>query len=428
MFTSYARFGEVEIINTERARGYAATADCPVAWIKATRCETLKDALGDDEAEYTYGQIASAPWFDTANPEVSGRFLGVVGIDFIGLYDSTRQVSLTEGLTDGGLFGASRRASKSVRVRVQLLAIGDDALEYGVAWLTAALDGDRCGQHGARCGVSDFEFMVACPPELETDPETGEPTPEMIAAWEEALRANKRFMHDVAVTNGPMVTEQHRSGQAVGALVEFTIASERGYVYGAPKSIELLVGSPRLVQDIEFNLATYPSAELQGDPIEVRRNYHVNPSLEVDAAEWTFQRLTGTGGAMSGGRVVGEAALFGTASYLVEVKDIATSSDWLIRGYTGVTYPSGLEQLTIGMWALAYDANGGGNPMTVELVTGSTSPGPGNPADPTGNWMVTTVPANPAGDTLVISAWSRFTALPGSDYRLYLDACLVTSP
>lgn len=85
-----------------------------------------------------------------------------------GLNDSTRTAAVTESITDGGVVGQVRHATRQVRVRALLSALGEDALESGLSWLKAALDPDYCGTHGNSCGGADSCFFTACPPTKES--------------------------------------------------------------------------------------------------------------------------------------------------------------------------------------------------------------------------------------------------------------------
>lgn len=161
-YTGWLSFGGNELLNTPRAVGISQSAACPAFWLKENWCLSLRAVLGD--APYVHENVRFAPWFDPANAEVSSRFYGAYGIDIEGLEDSTRQVQKTEGIRSGGVIGRTRKAMRPVRVRAVLLADGDDALEYGRAWLEAALDPGACGQHGGECGTTDVEYFATCPP------------------------------------------------------------------------------------------------------------------------------------------------------------------------------------------------------------------------------------------------------------------------
>lgn len=166
VYDGYLRMGGNEIVNSPRAEGFTRSFDCYVPWLVGESCPFLQDAIGD--SPYSYANIASAPWYDPSNPEVSSRVLGVYGMGFTGVKDSTRSVQVTEGLDDGGVIGSMRKGVRQVRARIAIVAIGDDAMEYARTWLEAALDPGACGQHAEECGTTDVEYLAACPPERGT--------------------------------------------------------------------------------------------------------------------------------------------------------------------------------------------------------------------------------------------------------------------
>lgn len=163
MLDHFLAFGGNEVLNSARAYGYATTADCPVDWLEDPECDTIADAEGHED--YDYGSIQDAPWFDPDDPDTTGRFLGLYGIDVLGLTDSTRTATVNERTTDGAVTTGYRHTSREVRVRGWLTAIGGDALEAGMTWLRNVLEPNACGMHGGACGEADTEFFVDCPPE-----------------------------------------------------------------------------------------------------------------------------------------------------------------------------------------------------------------------------------------------------------------------
>jgi hypothetical protein len=165
MFEGYLELGGSEVINSARAIGYINTADCPVGWLQAQPCAGISDAL-DEVVEYTVANIDRAPWYDAQDP-ATWRFFGVHAITMEGLPDSTRTAAVAEGVLNGGVVGSVRHAVRRVRVRAMLSAHGEDALEAGFSWLSAALDPDVCGLHGNSCGATDACFFAACPPVRE---------------------------------------------------------------------------------------------------------------------------------------------------------------------------------------------------------------------------------------------------------------------
>lgn len=177
-YEGFLSFGGNEVINSPRAEGITRSADCAVNSIVGESCPTLADALG--HAPYAFWNIQDAPWYDPDLPELSSKVYGVYGLGLTGLQDSTRETTVTEGLADGGVIGMTRRAVREIRARFQVFAKGQEAADYAMGWLDAALSPDACGQHGTDCGTTDVEFLAECPPERATVRDYGE--------WSETAR------------------------------------------------------------------------------------------------------------------------------------------------------------------------------------------------------------------------------------------------
>lgn len=230
VYPGFLRIGGTEVVNTERARGYAETADCPKWMVQELPCESLQDALGDQP--YNYPNIALAPWYDLSLPDVSGRFYGVVGLGFKNLLDSSRSASLTEGTAPGGTIGRSRKGAKQPRVRATLLARGDDAMEYGLSWLNSAFDG-ICSSHGESCGTTDMEFLVDCPPPRGTMPD--------FTAWE-PVRTN------LAVNpKPPSIPAAGWTGPGVPSIGPYGYTVTNGstttpYIFSTPSAVGAVLG------------------------------------------------------------------------------------------------------------------------------------------------------------------------------------------
>lgn len=170
-YEGYLSLGGNEIVNNSRVRGYAETAQCPMWWLRGPVCESMADALGDEP--YNAQNLTDAPWYDPDSPDRSARFFGAFAYSIEGVYDSTRSAAVVEGVDDGGRVGRVRKRARQVKMKAILMAQGADAREYGMAWLSAALDPNACGQHGDTCGSTDLEFMVDCPPPRGTVAEWG---------------------------------------------------------------------------------------------------------------------------------------------------------------------------------------------------------------------------------------------------------------
>lgn len=223
MFEGYLELGGGEVLNSARALGYTRTAPCPVAWLQCPPCDGIRDVLDDDA--YTYANIMQAPWFD-AEDETTHRFLGAHALTIEGIPDSTREANVAEGIQDGGVVGRVRLATRRMRVRAVLSAIGEDALEAGFSWLNSALTPGKCATHADACGASDTRFFTACPPERGD------------------------FLTDTVVWNDPVTN----------------LATNPSFETAGGTSV------------LATNRATNPSFEaLSGAAVEVRRNLYTNP-------------------------------------------------------------------------------------------------------------------------------------------------------
>lgn len=264
-----------------------------------------------------------------------------------------------------------------------------------------------------------------------------------------------RVIHGVTRISGPLLTSKnHRPDQGergiYGYGVRFILGCETAFVYSLPRTIEAQPVSPQIVQDIPYNLAMFPSAELAGPSVEVARNYSTNPSVETNATGWT-----GAGTAVSGsspapfvttGRST-ELAASGLASFRTRLLGNGTVASGLANLSAGQTVP--LAGITAGsristtMWAAALISAGAGvSDIHAVFVTatfndtantvvqiGQTSL---DPESIGGHAYSAESIAIPAGATTVrLSAeaavdWASGTT--NSDIRLYVDSLAVTVP
>lgn len=164
IYEGYLSFGGNEIVNNSRTWGISHSArPCPMHWLKGGVCQTMNGALFE-AAPYSYESIALAPWYDPDIPQ-SADFYGFFAYAITEALDSTRTVSRTESITDGGVLGRTRKATKTMRVKGLIMGRGRLGVEYGQAWLSSAIDPGACGQHGSECGLTDLQWFADCPPD-----------------------------------------------------------------------------------------------------------------------------------------------------------------------------------------------------------------------------------------------------------------------
>lgn len=352
MFDGFLKLGEVELVNSSRSKGYATSAECPLSWFDYD-CDGLEDALLAS-GQYQWANISAAPWYDPRNPE-SARFYGAFGLGMRNIYDSTLFAEVTEGITDGGVVGAARRAGRSVRVRAWLSASGEDALEYGMAWLSSALSGSVCAQHGTTCGGASAQFFVACPPAREVGESDDDYLPGIVAL--------ERYLHGVSVVSGPLEIASERSNDGIhwGREVEFTLYAERPGIFGAPRALNLPPTVPTVAQDVPYNLAPYPSAELSSGTVIVAENLSTNPSVESNATGWTATgaAVSGSAPSIAGSRST-ELAASGSASFLATATGAGTAVHDVIAYQDVTVAPAAGSRYSLTIWgAMLFTGSGG---------------------------------------------------------------------
>lgn len=375
MLKDYLRFGDVELINSARAKGYMESASCPLAWQKCD-CDGLYDATGP--GNFDISNIEDAPWYDPRNPE-SARFYGVTGLGLRDIANSTLQRSVTEGITNGGVAGSPRLAGKTVRVRAFLSADGEDGLEYGMAWLRAAVQSRHCNQHGISCGGADTHFFNSCPPEraivTEVNEEGQEMTrPETDEEYFPKVAAVTRVLHGVSTISGPLEVQTYESkdGRHWGREVEFTLYAEQPGIYSLPRNLGVLVSPGLIVDDVVRNLIPYPSAELGGAETLMATNFVTNPSLESDGKNWKGGIFSGHDnpsapavGSTTGGVVTGDRAYVGRSAFRARWAGDGRTAGNGSRGlkiYMTEQMPGGLvagQQVTVTVWGALISAGGG---------------------------------------------------------------------
>lgn len=352
-YEGYLTFGGNEIINNERARALSQGAACPMWWLKGPQCTTLMGAMEDSD----YGDIYESPWFDPTIPDVSSRFFGVFGMSIRGIEDSSREVQSTQGISDGGVVGRTRRAMRTIRIKALLLGQGRDALEYGMAWLDAALDPDACGSRSTECGTAELAFLADCPPNIGTVTDGEDTRPQNGDEYRASVNEVRRFIRGAAAVSGPFITSEMTAGKNWGYVVEIVLTSEKPGVLGITKPVTLPPAVPIIIQDIPYNLVTHPSAELPGSTLVVATNYSTNPSVEANATGWNTE-FTMTSGVTPAGAITGtrtdELAASGGYSYrtrLFPTSGTAASRAW-VGSYQDVTIPVGAT-VSFNIWGAA---------------------------------------------------------------------------
>lgn len=201
MFDKYLELGGVEIANGARFKAYVEgmTNDIDV------KCDApgLAVALGD--IEYTTPQTDGAPWYRAGRP-ASARFLGVFPVKIDNLWNGTRTVTVTELLGPGAVQSLPRDASGEARVTVLLAAQDDEALAEGRAWFEEMLEANKCDDASLGCVGTVLRAFCAAP-----------------SSQAEADEFERNF-YDVALLEGPRITEEYRSKKISMIKMEFILS------------------------------------------------------------------------------------------------------------------------------------------------------------------------------------------------------------
>jgi hypothetical protein len=167
----------------------------------------------------------------------------------------------------------------------------------------------------------------------------------------------KRFLHSVRCISGPLIQAEYRANDDIhfGYMVEFTLLAAVPFVYGASKNIPLSPTVPTVIQDVAYNLVETPSATLTSGSQLVATNLSTNPSLETNDTGWNYAAGAPITLAMlTAGRVTGELAAVGTASYRVVFTATNTSTAGSFEAEQQVAIPATVgARYSINIWGAA---------------------------------------------------------------------------
>lgn len=154
--------GGNEIANNARTTAYAQSGIKPHTMkVGGCDCPGLAAMLGD--APYTNPVDDDAPWYDPAVP-ASANFAGLLITSIDGLRVAPVQRSRTDRVGPGAVIGRRRLGPRTIVVRGVLIGSSCCGIEYGMRWLTAALDGGLgCSSSAATCAADDLCYLVCCP-------------------------------------------------------------------------------------------------------------------------------------------------------------------------------------------------------------------------------------------------------------------------
>lgn len=230
--TSYLCVGGVEITNDCRVTAYMKEGLKPATTsVRDCCCTDLNLMLGDPA--YRLPHLDDAPWWDPAVPE-SAEFGGFIVTSITGLDGAQTSRQVTDRTGDGAVIGRRRIQARQIVVTGLLTGSSCCGVDYGLQWLTAALQGSLGCAPGSGCGGDDLTYLACCPTICEDAPD--------FVSYEECAAPHIRTLREVALTAGPEVIS--KIGGACSCCpacpmyeVQFTLTAGRPHAYRQPVTV-----------------------------------------------------------------------------------------------------------------------------------------------------------------------------------------------
>lgn len=151
----------VELINNNRAYAYAAASG--LCWLEECSTCPETETVTPGGQDFVSPVIDPAPWYDENDPDSWG-FLGVVGVDISGSENSTRQATVMNSITGGGVIGPAYYGPRTLVVRALVIAEDECSLQFGLNYLR-----DATGQVDNACEGDSLTFFDCCPCVCDAD-------------------------------------------------------------------------------------------------------------------------------------------------------------------------------------------------------------------------------------------------------------------
>jgi hypothetical protein len=208
MYEGYMTIDGTEILNSNRTKAYAE-AFLPGLEVK---CDAPGLHLALMQSPYTTPAMDNAPWYKVTRP-ATGRFLGFHSIDIQGLDDSSETVTPVELIGSGGIHTTPRHRSKEIRVIATGMALDDEAMDEGYAWLKSVLSNENCNDALLGCTGRKVRMFSAGP-----------------VTSSDATQLGRTF-YKVEKLEGPFVMKKMKSRGGVLWKIEFTLNAGRPWAW-----------------------------------------------------------------------------------------------------------------------------------------------------------------------------------------------------
>lgn len=420
MLQHFLQFNGVEIVNTARLNANLAATGCASCQIN---CECL--GYGFLPPDFDPSDVTRYPWHDsstTHNRVLSEDFYGIGAVETV-LYDPTKYYPETDRVSGGRIFSQPLYKGLETKWRVLLYARTMAAAQYGFDWLTAIVNPDRCNHpgHPSSCGLADAVFYTACPSnQTEAD-------------------SYRRYQLNSVISQGPTVVEMFPCNGLVAWEITFSVASERGQIFGEVLSgLNFPVTTTYVFRDDEYqnlikNPNTFNTYEPPEDNTMVMTNWARNPSVEVSELDFSYDYVAVSGDSTTQVHAQMNSAggmYAGWYSYRVRLKDLHDSGGFgqtgtgIVRGWQSVPLEANRlpgYRVMIHVWAAAviYDSTPGtitdltasviwldaaGNPIDSPVVLGTIPEGDGRLAGYSFNATELLVPVDAETARVMVAA------------------------
>lgn len=221
MLEWYLALGDTEIANHARLDAYLRTVGSSLDVVEACGCPTFTpDLVGD--LPYSTPEEDQAPWYDPDVPE-SGEFAGLMVLTVEGLDEHPVTRTVTGAAAGGAVLGPARVQARTITVTGVLLGSSCCGVDYGLHWLSRALEGCEGGCEG------DCLTLYNCCPGEGVGPE-------------EFNARHRRTLRRVALTDGPRVIARTGDGCTTGTCssgadlltVEFVLTAATPWLWTDP--------------------------------------------------------------------------------------------------------------------------------------------------------------------------------------------------
>lgn len=250
----------VEIANSARLDTYMNNGLRPTTFIPGNNCLDdlqVRTLVGEvcQAATPTYSspEADNAPWYDPLVPESAG-FAGVIVTDVEGFEKAPIERPLARRVNGGAAMGQLRYTERVLDFEVQLIGSSCCSVAYGYRWLTSMLQG--CCENG--CDLPDLKFFESIPNESNRSVCAPGLDGGFLTLPNESNRSPIRTLHQVALAEGPEVTERRGTGCGCGCTPVMTV------------EFTLIAGTPWLFHDTTEVLPATPllaaGADCENDP------------------------------------------------------------------------------------------------------------------------------------------------------------------